>query len=204
MNVLLIESRPGAGDAARCELEAAGHRVHRCFDGGHDAAGDFACVGLAGTADCPLDERVDVALLVRGDATGATASEAGLRCAVRADVPVVAHDSAHLDPYEPWVKESAAGAGVVEACEDGSGDAALAEDLRATLAPLLTGAGLDAQDVRVALERRPDELVVHLVAAAELDAALSGAVGVRVLDVLRASPRERHARTSVQVHPPAP
>ena len=84
MNVLLIEGHPGAGDAARSELEAAGHHVHRCFDG---ADGEFACVGLKGSADCPLDERVDVALLVRGAATEPTSSESGLRCAVRANVP---------------------------------------------------------------------------------------------------------------------
>ena len=70
LDVLLLEDRIGAGEVERTILEAAGHRVHRCHDRLDDDG--FACRGITGDGRCPLDEPIDVALLIRRSDTSRT------------------------------------------------------------------------------------------------------------------------------------
>src|SRR3546814_11583513 len=101
MDVLLIQSRPGAARAAAESLEAAGHRVHLCHEPGEPA---FPCKGLVDPSSCPLEGHIDVALLVRPRiAPRTTAVEDGVTCALRAGVPLVEQGSQVLAPYAPWV-----------------------------------------------------------------------------------------------------
>src|SRR3546814_20188340 len=101
MDVLLIQSRPGAARAAAESLEAAGHRVHLCHEPGEPA---FPCKGLVDPSSCPLEGHIDVALLVRPRiAPRPTAVEDGVTCALRAGVPLVEPGSELLDPSGPWV-----------------------------------------------------------------------------------------------------
>ncbi|MGZ4690569.1 MAG: hypothetical protein ACXWAY_13165, partial [Acidimicrobiia bacterium] len=62
MEVLVVESEPGAAAIAIAQLEAAGHRVARCHEPGSRA---FPCAGLD-PGRCPLEEdAIDVVLTVR-------------------------------------------------------------------------------------------------------------------------------------------
>lgn len=126
LDVLLIESRPGSGAIDAGRLEAAGHRVHRChpdtrpgLEAPLPARDRYLCTGV--TAWCPLDDGVDVALLVRRRVMPRpVAREAGVSCALRAGVPVVEDGPAVLDPFEPWLAGRVAG-DVVAACEAAAG-----------------------------------------------------------------------------------
>jgi hypothetical protein len=84
MRALLLHDATPAATAAAA-IEAASHEVVRCAP--TDAAG-FTCAGLAG--DCPLDARVDVAVVVRGtSSTEVAPGEIGVICALRDHVPLV-------------------------------------------------------------------------------------------------------------------
>lgn len=122
LDVLVIESRPGSGSSDAGRLEAAGHRAHRCYPDvrpGPDplpARDRYLCTGVT-KGSCPIDEGVDVALLVRRRVVPRpVAREAGVSCALRAGVPVVEDGPAVLDPFEPWLAGRVAG-DVVAACE---------------------------------------------------------------------------------------
>jgi hypothetical protein len=99
LDVLVIESHPGAAAEAVQALEAAGHHVHRCYD---DHSHGFPCLGVIDPAECPLARRTDVALLVRRRvAPGPTALEQGATCAIRAGVPLVEAGPEPLVPSSP-------------------------------------------------------------------------------------------------------
>ncbi len=85
LDVLVIESHPGAAAAATDALEAAGHRTATCHPAGAEAA--FPCRAVIDPADCPLDDRPDVALLVRDRITEPGARDQGASCAIRAGIP---------------------------------------------------------------------------------------------------------------------
>ena len=130
LEVLLIESRPGEGSVHSERLEAAGHRVHRCFTDaahtglaapGHVPLRDrYLCHGVT-DGSCPLERGIDVALLVRGRVTTEpTAGEAGASCALRAGVPLVEAGPELLDPFTPWLS-ARAGDDIVAACETTAG-----------------------------------------------------------------------------------
>jgi hypothetical protein len=120
LDILLIESRPGDGDADAELLRAAGHRVHLCWPpqryGRTPLRDRFLCAGAA-RQRCPLLLGIDVALLVRGRlATEPTAREAGVACAIQEGIPVVEDGTDVLDPFTPWLSGRAE-ADVVAACE---------------------------------------------------------------------------------------
>ena len=113
LDVLLIESSPHVGAASAAELEAAGHRVHRCFPA--DSCG-FPCIGVTDPTACPIDRGVDVALLVRPRVNPRpTHLERAVSCVIRSQVPLVEYGPSILDPYEPWLAARADGR-VAETC----------------------------------------------------------------------------------------
>lgn len=121
LDILLIESQPGDGDLDAALLEAAGHSVHRCWPpqryGRTPRRDRYLCVGVT-RQRCPLQEGIDVALLVRGRlASEPTVRESGVTCALRASVPVVEDGVDLLDPFTPWLS-GRAGMDVVTACEE--------------------------------------------------------------------------------------
>src|SRR4029450_7305190 len=89
----------------------------RAPPGGAEAA--FPCRAVIDPADCPLDDRPDVALLVRDRITEPAARDQGASCAIRAGIPLVMAGPPALDPYEPWLAGRVEGADgdVVAACE---------------------------------------------------------------------------------------
>jgi hypothetical protein len=189
LNLLIIESHPGAADRAAIELEAEGHTVHRCHD---DAQHAFPCAGVKGEHGCPIDQPIDAALLVRrGVGPSPTPLEDGVPCALRAGIPVVEDGTDLLDPYDEFLTtrvrndESVADAcrrAVVEAMEP------LEAEVEAALVPFLEANGLRSEDCSVRLEPRGDLLRIHLHAAG-LTPMLTGQLSVKAVDTVRAMRR---------------
>jgi hypothetical protein len=186
LNVMVLESHPGVAQHAADQLGSAGHRVHRCHE---PADKGFPCSGVASPADCPLEQRIDVALVVRrGVAPRPTPLEDGVACAIRAGVPVVEHGADVLDPYTPFLAARVGGTAteVVTACEDVAGDALEATEGEVSIAlqQFLRANDLDPEAVRVRLEHLDDSLHIHL-EGADLDQRLRGLLGVKAVDACR-------------------
>lgn len=114
LQVLLIESEPGAARHEPEVLEAAGHQVHRCFDPRGEA---FPCRAIGSSDGCPLDHGIDVVLLVRPRVRlRPTTFEQGVTCAVRRSIPIVEVGPTVLDPFEDVVTTRVTG-DVADACE---------------------------------------------------------------------------------------
>ncbi len=114
MDILVTESASGAARAAAEELEAAGHRVHRC----HDASSStFPCAGL--TSECPLDAgTIDLVLTVRGHVRVTPApTEDGVTCGLRHRVPVAVTGQTVMNPFEALGAEAVDVDDIVAACE---------------------------------------------------------------------------------------
>ena len=116
LDVLMIESDPGIASGPATDLLEAGHRLHWCHD---SIDHGFRCRGLLEPSTCPLEQHVDVAFVARdGVNPRPTALEAGVRCAIRAHVPIVEQGTEILDPFAPWVTERIMrGDDAVAACE---------------------------------------------------------------------------------------
>lgn len=186
LDVLVVESDRGVADDAGAALEAAGHRVHRCFDPGDDG---LPCRAARGEGICPLDEGVDAALVVRGsEAGGPTALEIGASCAVRAGVPLAQQSAAGSDPY---------GAGLTTRVDDpdevvagclAAADAAIADLRRAVLSRIktvLSGLGPETR-FGCDIERDSHQLIVRL-SGPPVTGQVRHALAVRVLDAVWAS-----------------
>jgi hypothetical protein len=116
LNVLMIESKPGAGRFAGDDLRTAGHNVVMC----HSGEEAFPCRGILDPSACPLRaQSIDVALLVRDDVRiEPTPHEDGARCALFQRVPLVVEGVAALSPYGDVAAATISpGTDVVAACE---------------------------------------------------------------------------------------
>jgi hypothetical protein len=198
LDVLVIESRPGAAAEAVRALEEAGHRPLTC----RDEASGLPCRGVASPDDCPLAHRPDVALLVRSRVDPrVTSLETGALCALRAGVPVVESGSAALDPFEPWLAGRVGAEGVVAACEAGADQALdeLRREILRRVAPTLSAVGIPVCDARCTVEDVDLRLRVRFDLPAPADRALQQALAVRVLDALRSS-RRTFGGVDVSVH----
>jgi hypothetical protein len=202
LDVLLLESHPHVGDRAAGELESAGHRVHRC----HADPSEHVCAALTDDGRCPIDGGIDVAVLVRRPLEPTpTHLEDGVTCARRAGIPVVEQGPEHPDPWAPHVEvrldpdstELAHVTGVVARGADAAAEAAI----RRTLAPLLRSAGVDPSAVICRIERAGTSVAVHVTLPKPADRRLRSAIGVRVLDGLRAAATRTLGNVDVYVHP---
>lgn len=197
LDVLLIEARAGDGAVDADRLEAAGHRVHRCWTTtdptdphpGSNAEEQSLCTGVT-AGSCPLDHGIDVALLVRRRITRQpTATEAGVSCALRAGIPVVENGPDLLDPFEPWLT-ARVGDDVAASCLEAveRGFEPLRDDIRNRITGVLHGAGVDPHAVESAVTYDHPRLTVQLRGPA-VSTSVQQALGVRVLDAVRSSPR---------------
>lgn len=185
LNVLLLESNPWAGEVTAQRLTEDGYRVHRCHERGDNG---FACVGLGPDPHCPLDDHVDVAILVRADnSTGPTPHEDGVRCAIRAGVPLVEVSDGGSGPYAQWVAlhadETTATAACATAVELARQPMAAAVVTR--LGPLLAEAGLSPDDVECRIGSNHPDLDVTIEVPGPVDRPLEQALSVRAYDALR-------------------
>lgn len=186
LDVLVVENRRHAADAAVADLEAAGHHVHRCFD--PDSPG-FPCQAIREPGTCPLDQGVDVALSVRDRIEPRpTRYEQGISCAIRAGVPIAEVGPQALDPFEPWVTcriTNDVAVGVATAAERGLDELRRAVIRR--IRPLVADPDL-AQAIACTFERSGHRLVVHLSGPA-VGPRIEQAMAVRVLDAVWSSNR---------------
>lgn len=198
LDVLLIESHPGAGAAAADRLAADGDRVHRCYpahtrpraDGPIGTRDGLLCAAIT-TGKCPLDDGIDVALLVRQRfATRPAASEGGVSCALRAGVPVVEDGPELLDPFGPWLAGRVTG-DVTAACASAAEKAfqPLRQAVEERVGRVLAGAGLEPAAVLCAFEEHRHRLHVVL-GGPDVPLALRQALAIRVLDAVRSSGRK--------------
>jgi hypothetical protein len=201
LDILVLQSRPHTDDGALDALQAAGHRIHRCHD--EDSRG-FPCVGAVDRDACPLDQDLDVALLLRrGVQPEPTPLEAGATCAIRADLPIVELGTDLLDPFAPWVTRRITTADEAPAaCADvalHSRDP-LRRAVQDRIAPLLGAAGIDGDAVECRIDGGPSALTVHLQLPEPVGLRLEHALAVRVLDAVRSTGRT-YGQIDVSVSP---
>jgi hypothetical protein len=201
LDVLVIESHPGAADAATEALEAAGHRTTKCHPAGAEAP--FPCRAVIDPAECPLDDRPDVALLVRNHNAEPGAREQGASCAIRAGIPLVMAGPSALGPYEPWLASRVEGddGDVVAACEAARIAAlgALRRRILTLVRPGLAAARITMADVACGIEPRGLGLHVRFDIGTPVPAGLRQALAVRVLDAVRGG-RQPYEHVSVSVN----
>lgn len=211
LDVLLIESELDAGAHAAAELEADGHRVHRCLRPSSRSAADHGatarCVATsdetAAAADagpglcvavtdgtCPIDDRgIDVALL-SGPAAGDRPSllAAGVTCALRNHIPLVADDGC-TSPLGSRLAGRADG-DVVAACTRAAADgfSDLRTDILRRAALTLAAEHLDPGSIDLRFDLDGPRLRVTVVGP-PLTKGVQQALGVRVLDAVRAAGR---------------
>jgi hypothetical protein len=185
--VMLVESKPGVGEAHRRALQAAGHRVYRCNEPGSRS---FPCNGMLPDGECPLDVGAKVALLVRDHVDPRSSPyEVGVRCAARAGLPVIEAGPELLDPFESTVTtrvpvtDIAAAVDAVERAED-----PLIADIRARLHGILRAVGIDPGAFECRLVYHFPRMHVVL-EGPPVGCATAQAMSVRVLDAVRASAR---------------
>lgn len=196
-----MESRAHYADVAIDDLEAAGHRVHRCYDVGDKG---FPCRGVTSPADCPLEHGVDAALVVRPRVVPqVTPLESGVTCALRAGVPVVEQGTTSLDPFAAWITRRVDDRGVAATCEDAVEDgwAGLRDRIQHRAMRVLSGNDRPGP-LACAFERRGRRLAVRLSGPPLPDAAVH-AVAIRVVDAVRAEGR-RHQEIDVTYSPTDP
>jgi hypothetical protein len=203
LNVLLLESEPGAALVARDELEAAGHMVRYCHEPGEAA---FPCNALIEGKRCPLEgEAVDVALDIRRHPRAQpTLREDGVTCALREHVPVVVAGAPTLNPYGDFVAETLdRNFDVVETVERVAG-AQLDRHSSAAAAALhdvLQRRGITRVPA-VSVRRRRGALVISVAGAGLLDVPTKSMAAVRMTAAVRAI--DAHARGVDVVFDPAP
>jgi hypothetical protein len=199
LDVLMIESDSGIGSGPGSDLLEAGHRVHWCHDSFDHS---FRCRGLQDPSTCPLERHVDVAFVARdGVSPRPTDLEGGVRCAIRAHVPIVEQGTEILDPYAPWVTERIGrGEDPVAACERAVGNAHgdLEERIRARIAGLLGASSIPAGDVHCRFRVTAQGLGIELVLPIEVSKRVKHALAVRVLDAVRSVGRT-YGRVNVEV-----
>lgn len=185
LDVLVIESYPHVADDARAAVQAAGHRVHSCYDPGSEG---FPCKALLEPDGCPLDQGMDVALLVRHRILlQPTTLENGAICAIRAGVPVAEQGSPILDPFEPWITSRVGVRGdPVQACEAAVSSALepLRREIMVRATRLLEAAGKPASELACRIERQGQRLAVRL-GGPEIGTILRQALALQVMSAVQ-------------------
>jgi hypothetical protein len=190
LNVLVLESERNAGDVARAELAAAGHRTVRCHEPGAPA---FPCNAIAPGHACPFDEGVvDVVLDVRPRPRSQPSPiEDGVNCALRRHIPVVVAGPEVLNPYAEFADVLIdTHDDVVRACVRAAG-APLREPTRAAakvLREVLDRRALSISPV-VRVVRRAGGLLIEVAGASDLDEPTKSMAGVRMAGAVRAIDR---------------
>jgi hypothetical protein len=192
LDVLVIESHPGAADRTATALTHAGHRIHRCYGPGERG---FPCRGVRDPTLCPLEQGVDVAVLVRPHlASRPTALESGVSCALRARVPLVEKGPEALDPFAPWVRARVAestgagtGADIVDACVEAAETTygELVDRIRRRTLRTMAVAAARPGPLDCAVERRGRSLHVSL-SGPPVGKDVEHALAIRVADAVRA------------------
>ena len=193
LDVLLIESEADAGLHAADALGAGGHRVHRCYPRSarmpDEASGGPLCVAIT-DGDCPIDDgHIDVAVVAGATTTDRpTLAAAGVTCALRRHIPLVADDTCPAT-FGSRLAGRANG-DVVGACVRAAEDAFmdLRSDILTRISPTVAAEHLDPTSIGCRFETDGPRLTVTITGP-EAGSMIRQALGVRVLDAVRASGR---------------
>ncbi len=202
MDVLVLESDPGAAVVAIAQLQAAGHRVERCHAPGARA---FPCAAL-GRGRCPLDDgAIDVVLTVRGRSHPRPSPlEDGITCALRHRAPVVVAGRTSLNPFADHAAAVAGVDDVVETCERTASEPQAAHSAIATrtLRETLTRAGAPSDDAWADVYRSGTGLRAVLQLSGDVEKRQRDVAAVRIVGALRAFDRScRHIEIGCEDQP---
>lgn len=183
MDVLVTESMRGAARVAVEQLEAAGHRVHRCHE---DGSATFPCAGL--TSECPLDATpIDLVLAIREAVRPSPApGEDGVTCGLRHRIPVAVTGQTLMNPFESFGAEPVAG-DLVAAVERIAAAGRPAHEQRAdvVLRQTLEAAGCGSAPSAVSVRREGGRLRVRIAVSDTVPQRTREVVAVRVVGRLR-------------------
>lgn len=200
LDVMLLGADEIATEHAERELGRNGHRVHRCHRPG---AAPFPCLGLVDPGACPLEQAIDVTLLVRrGVHPRPFLAEDGVRCAVRAGVPIVEDGSDFFDPFDPWVdRRVGPHDDLVNECEAAADRRfdPLRALIRERITRLVSSVGTTAKETTCRIEPIGFDLQVDLHVPVPLDRRVQQALAVRILDAVHASGRT-YGQVDINVH----
>ncbi len=194
LEVLVLESEPGAAEEAVYDLERAGHQVHRCHEPGKPA---FPCRAFD-EAGCPLEAgTVDVALTVRARSRSVPSSfEDGVSCALQHRIPLVVAGRVVLNPYDEFAAEVVNGTDGIVAAVEAAATGSLREHellaLDAARRVLASGGAASDATVGATARRHHGVVTVGIRVAAEIDPRTRDMIGTRALGALRRF--DRHAR----------
>jgi hypothetical protein len=169
--VLLLSSDDEPIAELEAALDDAGYEIRRCVEPGADA---FPCVALQGGGMCPLDDGlIDVALDIRSHPwPKPTLREEGVRCALRARVPVAVAGRSAFSPFDRWAEVTVDGiSGAVDAC-DRAIRASLDRHRVAAAAAVTSVLDMHGQadaPVAVAVDRRAGQLHIEITACVPKD-----------------------------------
>jgi hypothetical protein len=190
LDVLVLESEPGAASVAIDDLVAAGHRVHRCHEEGESA---FPCAALTDADACPLEQAtIDVAVTVRARPRANPAPlEDGVSCAIRRHIPVVVAGRTALNPFEPFAASLTDLDHLVDAVEHVAAGHLPRHTaaVESSLAMVLAHHGLPADSGRASVVRHQGTLKVRLTLPAELSRSTADMAAVRAVAAIRALDR---------------
>jgi hypothetical protein len=183
MDILVTDSTTGAARAAANQLEAAGHRVHRCHE---PSAPAFPCSGLV--TECPLDATaIDLVLAVRPHIrTRPADTEAGVTCGLRQRIPVAVAGQTVMNPFEPLGAVPIEG-DLVAACEQIAVSRRPEHEAAATsvLQSSLAAAGHPVEPSEVSVRRINGRLRVRVSVPEEVPEPAREMLAVRVVGRLR-------------------
>lgn len=199
LNVLIAESHPGLAESAVRALERAGHTTHRCYEPDQRS---FPCRAFNGQ-DCPLDGPIDVAFVSRLPMSPRpTPLEDGVRCALRAGVPLVEEGSALYDPFaghvDEWVRPGDQVTQIVEKAAEHRYDP-LRRDVLHRIERLLQGANVPVDRAECRVVPKGHDLAIHITIDGPGTKGLDQALAVRALDAVR-SAETGFGQVDVHVH----
>lgn len=183
MDILVTESNGGTASEAVADLEAAGHRVHRCHA---PSAPAFPCLGLV--SGCPLEDgTIDLVVAARDHVRPtATPTEDGVTCGLRRGIPVAVVGQPLMNPFEPFGAVAVTG-DLVSACERiaRSRRGAYEEVAIATVRQSLAYEDIPSDRVAVSVERIDGRLRVEVKVPVEVPEPVRQHLAVRVVGRLR-------------------
>jgi hypothetical protein len=185
---LVLEGEPGASADVEAELNAAGHEVARCHEGGTTP---FPCHGMVDGVVCPLEtDLISVAVLCSGGGGQWPApggGDDGARCALRRHIPLVVVGEPATSVYRDWAAAEASDGDIVPTVERTAVSPLRrhTEAARRSLRSVLAMHDLPTEQAGASVTRAGSDLKVILEPGIVIPASVAEMAAVRVLGAVR-------------------